>query len=270
VPGLDSGDIAAELRDRVAAELDYELEAANQRAMQRAYAGHPFAYVPAVVGELCRTRVLVSELVDGRRFDEILELDDATRSRFGEILFRFYVNGPFTRALMNGDPHPGNSLLRPDGTVAFVDFGFFKRLSHGELRVQRALLRAVYEQDTAAMRHVTREQGVVEGRADVGPVLDVYRSLCWWFMEDREITLTPEVAAEGMRAAAGLRAGGRIRLPAEQVVAMRAYLLVLAVLGRLGATANWSRLAREVLYGDPPSTDLGRADREHWTKEESE
>ncbi len=31
----------------------------------------------------------------------------------------------------------------------------------------------------------------------------------------------------------------------------------LGVLGQLGATANWHRIAREWLFGDPPSTELG-------------
>jgi hypothetical protein len=36
--------------------------------------------------------------------------------------------------------------------------------------------------------------------------------------------------------------------------------LTLAVLGQLEATANWHRIAREWLYGDPPATPLGEAE----------
>jgi hypothetical protein len=55
-----------------------------------------------------------------------------------------------------------------------------------------------------------------------------------------------------------------VKLPASQVVAARAYVLVLAILGQLGATDNWSRIAREVLYDEPPRTTHGRAEAE-WT-----
>ena len=48
-----------------------------------------------------------------------------------------------------------------------------------------------------------------------------------------------------------------VRLPASQIVAARAYVLVLAILGQLGASNNWSRIVREVLYDEPPVTDLG-------------
>ncbi|HZK16233.1 MAG TPA: AarF/UbiB family protein, partial [Solirubrobacterales bacterium] len=62
-PGLDAKAIAAELRERVMEELDYEYEAQNQRTFARAYQGHPFIYVPDVITRLSRRRVLVTELV---------------------------------------------------------------------------------------------------------------------------------------------------------------------------------------------------------------
>ena len=34
-----------------------------------------------------------------------------------------------------------------------------------------------------------------------------------------------------------------VKLPADQIVAARAYVLVLAILGQLKATNNWSRIA---------------------------
>src|SRR5437763_15162753 len=57
-PGIDTGAIAGEIRERITEELDYELEAANHRAMARAYRGHPFVGVPDVLTELRRSRVV--------------------------------------------------------------------------------------------------------------------------------------------------------------------------------------------------------------------
>ncbi len=87
-PGLDAKAIAAELRERVMEELDYEYEAQNQRSFSRAYRDHPFIYVPDVITRLSRRRVLVTELVEGLDFEQIKELPHEERSRFGEIVFR--------------------------------------------------------------------------------------------------------------------------------------------------------------------------------------
>src|ERR687892_252294 len=88
-PGLDAKAVASELRERVLEELDYEYEAQNQRAFARAYDGHPFIFVPRVHSRLSRRRVLVSEYVDGRDFEQVKALDQEERDIFGEIVFRF-------------------------------------------------------------------------------------------------------------------------------------------------------------------------------------
>ena len=62
-PGLDVKPLVAELRDRITEELDYELEAASQRAFATAYADDAEILVPRVVA--CSPRVLVTEWIDG-------------------------------------------------------------------------------------------------------------------------------------------------------------------------------------------------------------
>src|SRR5437763_2525287 len=87
-PGLDAKSAAAELKERVTEELDYEHEAQSQRSFARGYRGHPFIYVPDVVTRLSRDRVLVTEWVDGLGCVQAKELPEAGRDRFGEIVYR--------------------------------------------------------------------------------------------------------------------------------------------------------------------------------------
>ena len=80
-----------------------------------------------------------------------MALPEQERSRLGEILARFYVNGPMRHRLLNGDPHPGNSLFLADGRVAFLDFGFFKTMSDEEVCQLMASTLATYEHDAQAL-----------------------------------------------------------------------------------------------------------------------
>src|SRR5947208_6747424 len=89
-PGMDPDLIMAEIRERILEELDYELEAQNQRLFARAYRGHPFAHVPDVVTSLSARRVLVSEWVEGTTFNDFRQLGDDARERIGEAIFRFF------------------------------------------------------------------------------------------------------------------------------------------------------------------------------------
>jgi predicted unusual protein kinase regulating ubiquinone biosynthesis (AarF/ABC1/UbiB family) len=266
-PGLDSREIADEVRERITEELDYELEADNHRALAREYRGHPFVVVPAVFTEHCRERVIVTEFVEGERFQSIIGLPDAQRNEYAEKLFRFYCNGPFRHRLLNGDPHPGNSLFLADGRVAFIDFGFFKRMSAGERDTQLDILRAVFEDDQERLFEISVSQGIMKSDAPAeakAQFFQLYSVLCGWFLEDDDVQITPDVATSAILEHSNLRGPGfkDIELPADQIVAARAYMLVLAILGQLQATNNWFSIGRETVFGDEPVTELGRVEAE--------
>jgi predicted unusual protein kinase regulating ubiquinone biosynthesis (AarF/ABC1/UbiB family) len=70
-PAQDVDALIAELRERVAEELDYRREAASQRRFAAYYDGHPTIHVPRIVGDLSTRRVVTSELSDGARFAEL-------------------------------------------------------------------------------------------------------------------------------------------------------------------------------------------------------
>ncbi|HKP88969.1 MAG TPA: AarF/ABC1/UbiB kinase family protein, partial [Thermoleophilaceae bacterium] len=146
-PGLDAKAAAEELKERVMEELDYELEAQNQRSFARGYRDHPFIHVPDVVTRLSTRRVLVSEWVDGAGFEEVRQLPQAERDRFGEIVFRFCFGSIFHLQHFNADAHPGNYLLEPDGKVAFLDFGMTKHLDKDQIELEITALEAIFDND---------------------------------------------------------------------------------------------------------------------------
>ena len=210
-PGLDSREIADEVRERITEELDYELEADNHRALAREYRGHPFVHVPRVFTDLCRERVIVTEFVEGERFPWLIEQPEDVRNQYAEKLFRFYCNGPFRHRLLNGDPHPGNSLFMADGRVAFIDFGFFKRMSADERDTQLAILRAVYEGDEDALFEISVAQGIMKPDAPADAreqFMRLYEVLTGWFLEDAPVRITPDVATAAILEHSQLRGPG--------------------------------------------------------------
>ena len=53
-------------------------------------------------------------------------------------------------------------------------------------------------------------------------------------------------------------------VPVDSLLAGRMTGLTLAVLGQLGATANWHRIVREIVLGGPPGSPLGEDEAEFW------
>lgn len=261
-PGIDTAAIADELRERIAEELDYELEAQNQRAMSRAYRGHPFMHVPDAITAVSRERVIVSEYVEGKRFAEAKKAPQAERNRIGEILVRFYVNGPLRHRLLNGDPHPGNSLFMADGRVAFLDFGFFKRLSEREVDSLRATTKATHARDAEALMAELVSLGALEPNPALAePFLEAYETIFGWIFVDESLAVDGTKTGEMMRRYTQLRGAegfDSLTLPAEHLVLMRAVMLLIGLLGQLEAENRWLDITREWLYGDEPTTELGR------------
>jgi predicted unusual protein kinase regulating ubiquinone biosynthesis (AarF/ABC1/UbiB family) len=270
-PGLDVKSTAEEIRSRIGDELDYELEATNQRALARIFRGHPFIHVPQVVNSLTREKVMVSEFVAGVGFDTLKEADQETRDRVGEIVFRFYFGCMYRHRQFSGDPHPGNFLQLADGRVAFLDFGLFKVMPAHLLELELECQRAGHEGDAQRLYDTFVEGGLLKrpDRFRADKVLSQFLDATWWYLTDEEIELTPHVATQVMIDMSDPRSQyfGQMRhetLPADHIFGRRVEMLTLAVLGQLHARANWHRIAREWMYGDPPVTELGRQEAEFY------
>jgi predicted unusual protein kinase regulating ubiquinone biosynthesis (AarF/ABC1/UbiB family) len=271
-PGLDVKATAEEIRSRIHEELDYELEASNQRALARIFRGHPFIYVPEVISGLSRERVLVSEFVaDGKGFDDVKEMPQAVRDRVGEITFRFYFGCMYRHAQFSGDPHPGNFLLLPDERIAFLDFGLFKVMPRELIDIELECQRAGHEGDAERLHAIFARTGFLRQPERFKPesVLAQFRDATWWYIEDQEIELAPEIATQVMIDMSDPRSQhfGQMRhetLPADHLFGRRVEMLTLAVLSQLRATGNWHRIAREWMYGDEPVTELGRLEAEFY------
>ena len=264
-PGLDAKAAAEELKERVSEELDYELEAQNQRSFARGYRDHPFIHVPDVVTRLSTQRVLVSEWVDGAGFEEVKQLPQDERDRFGEIVFRFYFGCMYRHHQFSGDPHPGNFLLMDDGKVAFLDFGLFKVMAKDLLEIELACQRAGHEQDGAALKQIWADTGFLKHPENFreDKLLAQFLDATWWYVLDEDIELRPEVATQVMIDMSDPRSQhfGQMRhetLPADHLFGRRVEMLTLAVLSQLRTHANFHRIAREWIYGDEPQTELGR------------
>jgi predicted unusual protein kinase regulating ubiquinone biosynthesis (AarF/ABC1/UbiB family) len=265
--------VAEELRARLTEELDYELEAANQRAFADWYRGHPFIHVPAVVTDLCGRRVLTTELAEGARFTDMERWEQSERNLAAEAIFRFVFRSLYRMRAFNGDPHPGNYLFAPGGKVTFLDFGLVKRFTPDDTATLFAIIRsAILEPDTAALRVAIERAGFMAPGAPVSDERLAEFSEVFWgpIRRDEVTTITAEYASQVSRRYLTGRAtdGDVIKwagLPPVFVVLQRINFGLLAILGRLEATANWRRIAHELWPTDgPPSTPLGAEEAAWW------
>jgi predicted unusual protein kinase regulating ubiquinone biosynthesis (AarF/ABC1/UbiB family) len=270
-PALDVKALAAEVRERLGEELDYEIEAQNHRSMARAWRDHPFAHVPAVYTSLSSRRVLVTELLSGRRFEEVKQLPDAERDRFAEIVFRFFFGTLTHLGRASGDPHPGNYLLLDDGRVGFLDFGLMRMVDPAYLEREHAIARAVTEGDALAVHAGMRALGYLPEPGSFEPerLLAQLRLAGEWYFEPGMRRMTPEYVTDLMERSSSPRSEyfedlRRMTLPPQALLMRRMEGLVFSTLGELRAQADWAALGDEYHADGPPATALGGLDQDFW------
>ena len=266
-PGLDPKPIVEELRERLVEELDYRLEARNQRMFAEAYRGHPYIHVPEVLDELSSARVLTTELAEGVRFAEVVEWSDEERQLTAECLYRFAFGSIYQLHAFNGDPHPGNYLFRPGGRITFLDFGLCKIFTPEEVTVFERMIRAiVLERDVEKFRRIISDIGILAPDLEVpeADLLEYFGHFYEFVMDDEVREITPEYSSESVRRFFDLTGPHAdimkaANLPPSMVIVQRINLGLFALFGDLRARGNWRRIAEELwpFVQGTPSTPMG-------------
>jgi predicted unusual protein kinase regulating ubiquinone biosynthesis (AarF/ABC1/UbiB family) len=268
--GLDTKGLVDELRDRMGDELDYRIEAVNQREFASYYRDHPFIAVPDVVDRHTTSKVITTEWVEGMAWSDFLSTADAdARRRAGESIWRFAQHSIYFLGAFNGDPHPGNYRFQRDGSVTFLDFGLVKRWSPGEWERLRPTLDAVIvERDPERLVVEMERVGflVPDHGLDAQQVFDYVSSPYLPYLTD-EFTFTRQFMKDTVSTMADLKGPHapvieKVNIPASFVILDRVVWGVSALLGKLEVTAPWRAMLLEYHCGQTPATPLGVADNE--------
>ncbi|MGH7822360.1 MAG: ABC1 kinase family protein, partial [Candidatus Binatia bacterium] len=138
--------------DAINRQLDFRIEAANNRRFRKNFAGDPHVVFPALVDPLCSDRILTMDFIDGVKDERLRAIgcDPAFLARKGiEVICRMIYHDGFVHA----DLHPGNILYLPGNRVALLDLGLVAVLDD-EARRDIALLN--YYMATGMGREVAR------------------------------------------------------------------------------------------------------------------
>ncbi len=119
-------------------QLDFGIEAKNNRRFRANFAGDPDVVFPELVDALCSPRVLTMELIDGEKV-LAYEKVGADPKRLAAIGFRVLLKMIFIDGLVHADLHPGNLFVTKAHKLAVLDLGLV-----GELGVEHRMGLARY------------------------------------------------------------------------------------------------------------------------------
>lgn len=144
-------------------ELDYRIEARNTHMIASTLelidraepARRGLVTVPDVFPEASGQRVLTMGLVDGTALSDsatrIAGLEPGQRDRLANTLMATVLEQILVFGVFHADLHPGNVLLKKDGTLGLIDFGAVGIIERSRRQHMTAfLLAALSENDVAA------------------------------------------------------------------------------------------------------------------------
>jgi predicted unusual protein kinase regulating ubiquinone biosynthesis (AarF/ABC1/UbiB family) len=267
---LDVRGVAQEIRERILEELDYRLEATNQAEFAERYRGHPFIHVPAVIGELCRDRVLTQELVEGKTWTQALQSEPELRDSWAEAIHRFTYGSYHYFYVFNADPHPGNYIFHDDGSVSFLDFGCIKRLAREQVDALNLVMRECLRGNVQETWRASIEGGFFEPTGSLTPeeVFAYWRGPIEMYWGEQPFTMTSAYADRLIElryspSGPSANAFAHMATPAEYTIMSRLDIGVISLMAELRATNRWQEIAAEYFEDGEPATPMARVDREH-------
>jgi len=119
-----------EIETKLLEETDYKLELRRSMELSALCAHIPNLVFPVYYPELSSERVITMDWLDGYHLKEFLERNPSqeARNKIGQALWDFYDFQVHRLKKVHADPHPGNFLMREDGTVGIFDFGCIKEI----------------------------------------------------------------------------------------------------------------------------------------------
>lgn len=134
-------------------ELDYTAEARSMEQFRKLYANYTTFYVPKPFRELSTERILVIEFMSGCKITDKAQLLawNLSPETVAETGMDIYLTQIFEFGVFHADPHPGNVLVQPDGTVVLIDFGMVGRLTQQQKYAFAGVFIGMARQDARSM-----------------------------------------------------------------------------------------------------------------------
>lgn len=134
-------------------ELDYTGELGNMDKFRKIYGNTPNFYIPFPYKEFSTARVLTTEYIKGCKITDVPQLEawGLDPKKIVEKGMNIYLSQIFEHGFFHADPHPGNILVRQNGTIVLLDFGMVGKLIKSQKYAFAGVFIGLANQDPKSM-----------------------------------------------------------------------------------------------------------------------
>ncbi|MBS4174433.1 AarF/UbiB family protein [Bacillus sp. FJAT-49736] len=157
-----------ELQQVIKRELDFHQEMEAIQHFRTHFQKMDKLIIPKVYPELSTSRVLVMEWVEGSKITDVefLEKYQVNTEDLSIRLLQLFIPQWLEAGIFHADPHAGNVLVKPDGTIILLDFGMVGEISKKDADSFQDLLQAILLKNYSMAVQVLTELGFIYPGAD--------------------------------------------------------------------------------------------------------
>ena len=223
-------------------ETDFSREARSIVLFRAALADVPDLWIPDVVVEYSRRKVLTMEYSAGERVDLYARLHAEGMPRVIDTLVKLMLQTIFEEGLFHADPHPGNVFVLPDGRLSLLDFGMTGDLDEPMRESLILLLEAVVKGDARAATEAYLEMAPASEEVNRAALLVDIKATLYEIGKSGPAEVSIGDAFESL-----LHAGSRngVHNPSEFFLLTRAFVILESLMRELAPHHDYMESFRE-------------------------
>ncbi|WP_446898185.1 ABC1 kinase family protein [Clostridium sp. LBM24168] len=228
---IDPEEAIDELKFSTSQELNFDLEVKNMIKFKRLNSNVAFCHVPYLVENLCKSKVITMEKINGFKINNIellnkggYDLDD-----LGKKLATSFFKQVFTDGFFHADPHPGNLLIQKN-KICFLDFGIMGNISHYLKKCLNKIIISIVYKDLDTLVSTIMSIGIKKGIVDknrlyddINTLLDNYLSTS---LENIKISALMTQIFECAK-------NNNIKLPKDLILLVKSFIIVEGIVSEI-------------------------------------
>jgi len=165
-------------------ELDFRIEAANAKKTYEKFADNEYLYVPKIIDEYTRKKILIMEYIDGIPITDVsaLKKNKVNLKKLSENGVRIFLKQVFEDNFFHADMHPGNifaSKKTPDTPYYYaVDYAICGSVTESNQILLAQMISLLIEKDFFALSQLFIFAGWVNEDTKTEELEAVLRSNC--------------------------------------------------------------------------------------------
>jgi ubiquinone biosynthesis protein len=182
----NASDAVSAFESSMLKELDYKNEGKNIENFRNFYKDYKNFYVPKAYRKISTEKVLVIEFVSGCKITDIKQIRKwgLSPEKIAELGMDVYLMQIFEFGYFHSDPHPGNILVTPEGTLILIDFGMLGKLMKQDKFAFANVMIAMGREDAQSMARNLKKLSIEDDiddmkllENDLNEIIDEYANV---------------------------------------------------------------------------------------------